>query len=240
METSNIKSTCIEIIFSSNGFSLNGVLHLPAASNPPVVIGSHGLLADKNSPKQMALAEKCNALGIAYFRFDYRGCGDSQGDSINDTSLETRCEDLLNAIRCIRSRHETGNQMGLFGSSFGGTVSMATAVKIRIDSLVTFAAPVRSRELSASHDMPRHLSKGSLQFDISPHLSSIGNILVIHGELDTVVPLSHAHEIYHSVREPKKMIIQKNGDHPMSHAKHQKQFANQAARWFKQGFFGSR
>jgi len=33
------------ITFSSNGFTLKGTLHLPAAEHPPVVVGSHGLFS---------------------------------------------------------------------------------------------------------------------------------------------------------------------------------------------------
>ena len=68
------------ISFNSDSLKLKGVLHLPDDGQPPVVIGSHGLYSSGSSPKQIALAEQCNRLGIAYFRFDHRGCGSSQGE----------------------------------------------------------------------------------------------------------------------------------------------------------------
>lgn len=77
-----------DIQFAADGFRLKGTLHLPAADNPPVVIGCHGLLSDRSSPKQIALAEACNALGLAFFRFDHRGCGESTGRLEAVTSLE--------------------------------------------------------------------------------------------------------------------------------------------------------
>lgn len=206
---------------------------MPEITSPPVIIGSHGLLADKNSPKQIALANKCNELGMAYFRFDYRGFGDTQGNYLKDTPLEARCEDLMNAVKTIQARNDMGNRLGLFGSSFGGTVSIATASRIHIDSLVTFAAPVRSRELNAAIDTPHNVSEMKLQFDISDNLSSISNILIIHGEKDDVVPLFHAYEIYETVIQPKNLIVQDNGDHPMSNESHQKEFLIQASSWFK-------
>jgi alpha/beta superfamily hydrolase len=239
MKTSNSKSRCIEISFNSGGFSLNGILHLPVKTNPSVIIGSHGLLADKHSPKQIALSDKCNELGMAYFRFDYRGCGESQGNYLIDMSLEARCDDLINAVKIIQARNDIGNRLGLFGSSFGGTVSIATASKIHIDSLVTFAAPVRSRELSAPDDVSHNRSDMKLQFDISENLPSISNILIIHGEKDNVVPLSHAHEIYQAVSHPKNIIIQANGDHPMSDESHQKEFIIEATNWFKSTLLGT-
>ena len=77
MLKSETNSICKKITFSSNGFLLSGALHLPTTDLPPVVIGSHGLLSNSSSPKQIQLARKCNEYGIAFFRFDHRGCGQS-------------------------------------------------------------------------------------------------------------------------------------------------------------------
>ncbi|UCE56128.1 MAG: alpha/beta hydrolase, partial [Desulfobacterales bacterium] len=71
------------------------------------------------------------------------------------------------------------------------------------------------------------------QFDITEKLSKISNILIFHGEADTVVPVSHAHEIFKRVGEPKRLIIQKCGDHRMSNINHQESFIHEASLWFK-------
>jgi alpha-beta hydrolase superfamily lysophospholipase len=113
------------ITFSSNGFTLKGTLHLPDAEHPPVVIGSHGLFSSGSSPKQIALAKRCNACGIAFFRFDHRGCGQSQGIFQEVTTLEARCNDMISAIKTIQNRNDTGNRIGLFGSSMGGAVCLS-------------------------------------------------------------------------------------------------------------------
>ena len=225
---------------------MKGILHLPARKHPPIVIGSHGLLADKNSPKQIALAHKCNEFGIAFFRFDYRGCGESQGNYSKDTSFEARCEDLMNAVKTLQARNDIGDQIGLFGSSLGGAVSIATAGTVHIDSMVTFAAPIRNRELSESVEKSGNQSTASnnthgikLHFDISNNLSSISHILIIHGENDVVVPLSHARQIYNSVNKPKRLIIQEKGDHAMSNETHQKDFIIQASQWLKTGLISN-
>jgi hypothetical protein len=74
-----MKSICKKISFLSDNFLLRGILHIPAVEKGPVIIGSHGLLSSGNSPKQIALARRCNDFGIAFFRFDHRGCGKSKG-----------------------------------------------------------------------------------------------------------------------------------------------------------------
>ncbi|MGD8292198.1 MAG: alpha/beta hydrolase [Desulfobacterales bacterium] len=230
------------ISFRSDGFKLNGILHLPRVPRPPVVIGSHGLHSSSNSPKQIALARYCNRLGIGYFRFDHRGCGASEGNFEAITSLDARSKDLSDAAAIIRRSEDTGSQIGLFGSSMGGTVCLNVANDLSVDVLVTFAAPICSRieqkqsPENAITDIPKiFLDYRKRAFDISEKLSNIGNILIFHGDADTVVPISHAEEIYKWASQPKKMIKQILGDHPMSNPAHQKVFVREASQWFKKG-----
>ncbi len=235
------KSIIQDISFFSDGFKLKGSLHLPSADRPPVVIGSHGLYSSSSSPKQIALADQCNRFGIAYFRFDHRGCGSSEGKFEQVTSLEARCRDLVDAVTVITGTSDTGDRFGLFGSSMGGTVCLSVAGELGADTLVTFAAPIRSRILKnglpmfENSDTPGiFLDTQKRRFDITDKLPGICNILVFHGEADDVVPVSHAEEIYSLVKQPKKLIKQKQGDHPMSNAAHQKSFIREASLWFKQ------
>jgi alpha-beta hydrolase superfamily lysophospholipase len=236
------KSIIEDISFLSDGFKLKGYLHLPSTDRPPVVIGSHGLYSSSSSPKQIALADQCNRFGIAYFRFDHRGCGNSEGKFEEVTSLEARCRDLADAVAVITGRSDTGDRFGLFGSSMGGAVCLSVASELGADTLVTFAAPIRSRilenelPLSENSDTPGiFLDTQKRRFDISDRLPVICNILVFHGEADDVVPVSHAEEIYSFVKPPKKLIKQKQGDHPMSNEAHQKTFIKEASLWFHQG-----
>jgi dienelactone hydrolase len=230
-----------DIQFTADGFQLKGTLHLPAADNPPVVIGCHGLLSDRSSPKQIALAEACNALGLAFFRFDHRGCGESAGLLEAVTSLEGRASDLLHAIRMLESRPGLGKQIGLFGSSMGGAVCLRVASEREIAAVVTFAAPVRSLPLKrlsrpdASPERSRIASVLREAFELGGTLGRVRNILVVHGEADDVVPLTHAHEIVDQAGEPKRLLVQKGGDHIMSAATHQTKFIREASLWLSNG-----
>lgn len=235
-----------DISFESDGFLLKGKLHLPAAHRPPVVIGSHGLYSSKDSPKQIALARSCNRLGMAYFRFDHRGCGSSQGEFAKVTSLASRCRDLINAVEVIRKHGETGRPIGLFGSSMGGTVSLTVADELGAAAIVTFAAPICSQlHMGQLAHSTGHNTEGiffdsrKLAFDISQKLSKIKNILIIHGDADKTVMLSHAREIYRLASEPKKLIVQQYGDHRMSNINHQNEFLREASNWFKSLLFGA-
>ena len=232
------KSIQHEISFTCDDLKLTGVLHLPGDRQPPVVIGSHGLFSSRSSPKQIALAEECNRLGMAYFRFNHRGCGSSEGEFDHVTSLKARCKDLVAAAETISGRIDTGPRLGLFGSSMGGTVCLSASEQLAADAMVTFAAPIRSDLTGSPSEMSRSeivFDAARRQFDITEGLSAINNILIFHGEADDVVPLSHAREIYSLAGQPKKIIIQQQGDHPMSNPIHQKEFVREASAWFQHG-----
>ncbi len=225
-----------EIHFTSDDLALKGFLHLPGTGRPPVIIGCHGLFSSAGSPKQIALAAECNRLGMAYFRFDHRGCGSSQGDFDRVTSLEARCRDLIAAAVAINSRPETGKRLGLFGSSMGGTVCLNTAGQLDPGAMVTFAAPIRSNLRGSQLETSRSeivFDAARRQFDITEQLSALSNILIFHGDADDVVPVSHAGEIHSLAGQPKKLIVQQQGDHPMSNPTHQKEFVEKATSWFE-------
>lgn len=229
-----------ELSFSADGFALRATLHLPAAHQPPVVIGCHGLLSDRRSPKQIALAEACTAQGMAFLRLDHRGCGESTGRLEEVTSLAARASDVRHALRLLESRPDLGARFGLFGSSMGGAVCLEVASGRPVEALVTFAAPVRSLPLKqgepgavggADHDQMGSILKED--FDLGAKLGQVGRILVVHGEADLIVPPSHAREIFAGAQEPKRLIIQPGGDHLMSDTRHQSDFMREAAQWFR-------
>jgi len=214
------------VTFTSDGYRLTGTLHLPESTPSPMVIGCHGLMADRNSPKQVGLAQACTRRGIGYFRFDHRGCGDSQGEFDQVTSLKGRREDLFDAIRFLHSTNLCNGDIGLFGSSMGGAVCLSIHNAVKMTAMVTFAAPLHSR-LPHAGDHPQNMS-----FDITKEIQDVRNILIFHGEQDEVVLLSHAMTLYAHASDPKELIIQSNGDHRMSNPKHQEVFIRESVEWF--------
>jgi alpha-beta hydrolase superfamily lysophospholipase len=224
------------IHFEADGFRLTGTLHLPENHTPPVMIGCHGLEANRHSPKQIELARACNNAQMAYFRFDHRGCGDSQGDFARVTRLDARCADLHQAMKTLDRRDDLGPVIGLFGSSFGGAVVLKTASEKPVPALITFAAPVESRTLHKAGIDDGHLPAAleqALAFDITHCLENISNILVVHGREDTIVPVEHADIIYRHAKAPKDLILQDGGDHCMSDPVHQRQFTKRAVQWIE-------
>ncbi|MBU1170160.1 MAG: alpha/beta hydrolase [Proteobacteria bacterium] len=234
----------INISFDSEGFRLNGVLHLPAHKTPPVVVGSHGLASNGDSPKQIDLAKACNRMGIAYFRFHHRGCGSSEGYFPEVTSLENRKRDLIDAVNAILSRGDTSDRLALFGSSMGGTTCIFASDDVTALGYVLVAAPIYGKSLTKApernEDEPQldeAFYRRFLAFDVSAHLTRLKNILIFHGDTDDIVPVESGKIIYQQAKNPKKLIIQKNGDHRISDPVHQKEFIREASMWFKNCLF---
>jgi len=237
-----MENTELSLTFLSGNFRLKGTLHLPCAEKPPVVIGSHGLFSNAASAKQIALAEECGRHGIAFFRFDHRGCGESQGNFKDVTSLANRCEDIIAAVKAILDRDDVGSRIGLFGSSFGGAVCLSAAKELNALATVTVAAPIAldpSSEVieiikQTNPDAEQLIGDGKkLTFDISDNVREVSNLLLFHGDEDKVVPPSHALEIYRLAKMPKHLIMFSGGDHSISHPDHQKRFITEASLWFK-------
>jgi alpha-beta hydrolase superfamily lysophospholipase len=228
-----------KLSFIGDGLRIEAVLHRPPAANPPVVIGSHGLFSSGDSPKQIALAEALNAMGIAFLRLDHRGCGQSEGRFETVTTLEGRVRDLIEAVRVLEDELGFAFPLGLFGSSLGGTTCLAAAPVLRPARMVTLAAPIDSRSLQAaacrkpSTDQPSMFVTEALQFDLAGKLDGVHDLLVIHGEDDEVVPVAHARQIHAASRAPKQLIINPGGDHRITDPDHQRAFIAACRRWFQ-------
>lgn len=233
----------ISIHFTSDGMRLHGTLHLPEIEKPPVIIGSHGFFSTGDSLKQIDLARRCTANGMAFFRFDHRGCGSSEGKFAEVTTFEGRCRDLAAAIDLIMARPDTGDQIALFGSSFGGAIVLATAAERKVQAVVTVAAPIcletiRPPDIDNPDESRRleGIDKNRLLFDVTDRLGRVRNLLIFHGDQDAVVPFSNALAIHERACRPKSLIRHENGDHPMSDPAHQQDFLKRSVDWYRKGF----
>ena len=230
-------SNAAAVTFQSGGYLLSGFLHLPNVRRPPVVIGSHGLFGAADSAKQTALADACLESGMGYLRFDHRGCGNSEGDFEKVTTLDGRVQDQVAAVNMISNRPDTGDQVGYFGSSFGGTVCIRAFALTPPAAVVLCAAPVRSSDIdparAAATDGPAAaLRPEGLTFDVASEAAALQEVLVFHGNADEVVPYQHAGEIYNAAVGPKKMVTLPGGDHRMTDTDHQKLFVTETVHWF--------
>ena len=72
-----------KITFKSGDLTLSGALHTPNGKQKkglPCVIVLHGFGSNKESGNVRGPCKMLNDWGYATFRFDMRGCGESEGD----------------------------------------------------------------------------------------------------------------------------------------------------------------
>ena len=92
-----------DIFFYSNRIKLPGKINIPDhkddMANFPVAILSHGYGASKDEFGDfLILSDILNDIGIATFRFDYRGCGYSDYQLGRMLCKDEWKEDMKNAI----------------------------------------------------------------------------------------------------------------------------------------------
>ncbi|MFC0335074.1 alpha/beta hydrolase family protein [Paenibacillus sepulcri] len=186
-----------------------------AADKFPLIIICHGFIGNRMGTDRLFVeaAERLTNNGYLVLRFDYGGCGESTGDygsgGLEDMIEQTRtvidygyCLDLVDPDRII-----------LLGHSLGGAVAVLTAARDpRVKSLVLWAGvahpfmdirnivgtrTIEEIELSGKSDymhyeLTKHFTDSLAQFQPLTELRSFnGDVLVVHGTADEVVPVDY-------------------------------------------------
>ena len=117
--------------FRSDGLSLSGILRLPDGLRPgerrPAFIVLHGFGSNKKAGNVLKPVQMLSELGYATFRFDMRGCGESEGERGRLICTE-QVSDTRAALSVVASQPEVeADRIGLLGSSFGAAVAVYTA-----------------------------------------------------------------------------------------------------------------
>ena len=128
------------VTFSSDGLQLAGVLHVPGGTargeRRPAVVMMHGFGANKSGGPEWV----CNQLeswGYVALRFDYRGCGESEGERGRVIATE-EVADARNAVTYMASLASVDpGRVALCGSSLGAGVAVqAAAVDRRVAAVI--------------------------------------------------------------------------------------------------------
>ncbi len=221
------------------GQALAGVLHAPQGW-PAVacVVLCHGLLSSMESPKFKALAEALARAGVAAVRFDFRGCGKSAG-TLSQSTVSGRLEDLRAVTHFLSENLGYTRIPGLMGSSMGGFVALLYAGRqANVPALTVWAAPFAPLELGGLKTHPENARLGPTFFqDLGFHdLLSMGerinHLLVIHGEKDELIPVSHALRIYELALPPKQLHIIPGADHRFTEPAHRQDATHKTVKWF--------
>ena len=236
---------------NSRGQKLCGILSVPEFSRS-VVVMCHGFGSNKDATSSRLLAEELNKNGISTFRFDFSGRGESEG-SIEETTISDAIDDLKGAVNFV---YEMFDKLFLYGSSFGGAVSLGYAAKDSRIILLALKSPVssyvdkREKELG-EEGIKRWKEQGFMEYQTGDKIYKLPYkfyedavkynylfydhikipVLIVHGNKDEEVPVSQSLELAKHLKNPKLEIV-KGADHKYTTKSHFDKSIKIISGWF--------
>ena len=212
--------------------------HLTPGSGPTVVF-LPGYASDMQGTKAIAVEQWAKDNGRACLRFDYAGCGESEGE-FEDQTLATWRDDALRMIDTL-----IDGPVILVGSSMGGWIMLLVALARpdRVAAMVGIApAPDFTDWGYTEPEKATLLAQGRLeqpsQYGPEPTVttralweSGEANLLmtgpietdipvrILHGQHDPDVPWQHSLRLAEQLRSADvQLVLIKDGDHRLSRA----------------------
>jgi fermentation-respiration switch protein FrsA (DUF1100 family) len=227
------------LAISGDSGRLAAVLHLPE-SRPepwPCVVTLHGLMSSKDSEKYLLVGEEFSGRGVAVCRFDFRGCGESQG-VVTETTVAQRVADARTVVRAMRQHPALTGRVALLGSSLGAYVALFVASEdFRIKAVAAWATPADLQDFAANPETVRDYDLGDPfieELKTQRYLRApvgVRYCLLVHGDQDDLVPVSHAHRVYASALSPRQLEIIPGGNHQLTDPAHRQQAVRVSLEW---------
>ena len=220
-----------------HGHAIAAILSTPDGPTTQLAVLCHGFLSGKNSTTNRTLTRLLNERGLATFRFDFFGQGNSDGPFENiTTSLALHQAEA--ALDLVAARGYA--RIGLVGSSFGGLVAILTAAQRRDIVCLALKCPVVdfAEELrvtlgpeelvrwQATDTIPNIMGgpdRIRLRYDFyedcfrqiayGPAERITVPTLVVQGEKDECVPLHQSRRLYHALKGLKRLDLLPDADH---------------------------
>lgn len=205
--------------------------------DPPTIVFLPGYASDMEGAKALALDAFAGRSGLAMLRLDYSGTG-SSGGRFEDGTLRTWLEEALSLVDRL-----TEGPLIVVGSSMGGWIALHLALlrAERVEALVGIAAAPDFTEWGFSAAQKAELeARGRIEepnpYGPEPFVTTRGfwqsgqelrlleqeiaidcPVRLIHGELDTDVPLDVAFTTMRRLRSADVQLrVLKGGGHRLS------------------------
>ena len=253
------------IVIHANQLNLSGVLHLPAGADQrkvPLIVFVHGFIGSKVGEHRLFVkaARYFTDKGYAVFRFDFSGCGESDGDyaDVTVTKQLSEVQAVLNVVSKLPQVDP--NNIILIGHSLGGAVASLTAAKDRRVRQLILWSPVgqpyeditkiigaHAVETAARHrvvDIQGFYVSQTFLTDLKNHhpfkaiRSYSGAALIIHAQEDKDIPKEHAAR--YSVALQQRPISEqvdthyiKDADHTFSSYLFEHELFEESAEWLE-------
>lgn len=238
-----------------HGHRSAGILTAPKAKTDRAVLLCHGFLSNKNSTTNKTLTRALTEQGIATFRFDFFGQGESDGPFENIT-VTIALGQTLAALDWLAAKGY--KRIGLVGSSFGGLVAILAAAKkpglacLGLKCPVADFAEVLRLEFGEAgmehwkthHEIPdvtggpkpvrlRYaLYENCLKYDGYEEAAMIKiPTLIVQGEKDELVPLHQSSRLMGALQGKRQLEIIRGADHGFSKGEDFKKMAALLTDW---------
>ena len=181
-------------------------LHLEASDSPNgvTVLFSHGNGEDLGYASEFLKAY--HALGCSVFSYDYPGYGQSSGNPTEQGCYQAAFAAYEHLVRKVGVPAE---RVILHGRSLGGGPSCEVASKMKVGGLVLESSFITAFRVMTQIPL--------VPFDKFRNIDKLDNVscpsLVIHGELDEVVPFTHGEKLFDALSEPKTFLSYPQAGH---------------------------
>ncbi|MFH0713756.1 MAG: alpha/beta fold hydrolase [Candidatus Micrarchaeota archaeon] len=225
-------------IINKQGEKLTGIETLPEnlKGKAPAVILVHGFAAGKDEYGMFtSLIKPLSELGIATYRFDFSGVGESEGD-FRETTLTKLSGELEKILEFVKTQPNVDiKRIAIIAQSLGTCVTLA--LQPRVKCIVLIGSVGRPKETLVSlfglghkpqGESFRTLTNGKVvylnpsfwkDFDNYNLLTNVGKlncpVLFVHGGADDRVPLTEMELLFASAKEPKEKTIILGNNHNM-------------------------
>tara|TARA_R100001143_G_scaffold63450_1_gene70553 strand:- start:19200 stop:19961 length:762 start_codon:yes stop_codon:yes gene_type:complete len=243
---------------NSDGYKLSARLDEPdSGSERQSVLFAHCFTCGKNLKAAGNISRALTERGIAVFRFDFTGLGESEGD-FADSTFSSDVGDLIIAAK--KMKELTKPPSILIGHSLGGTAVLQAARQIEsAKAVVTIGAPCSpdhvihhfkdkieqiEKEGEAIVQLAGRPFKVKKKFiddlkeqKMTETIRSLDRALMIfHSPVDTTVDISNAAHIYKTARHPKSFISLDDADHLLTSEKDSNYVGEVTAAWASRYF----
>ncbi len=226
---------------NARGVELTGILNAPEKGDPiSYALFAHCFTCSKNLKAIAYISRSLADSGIAVFRFDFTGIGESKGD-FSETNFSSNVEDLVAAAEFLQDKFSAPRL--LIGHSLGGAAILQSASRIpSVNAVCTIAAP---SNLDHLEDLllsdPSEIEKNGIvrvtiggqvfnikkQFfddlndhSLDPTIRDLNKaLLIFHSPFDKTVNVEHAAHIFQLARHPKSFISLDQADHLLTNEK---------------------
>jgi putative redox protein len=235
------------------GQRLAARMDLPDDKQPVAfALFAHCFTCSKNIKAAAHISRALTADGIAVFRFDFTGLGESEGD-FGDTSFSSNVDDLVMAAKFMADTYE-GPKI-LIGHSLGGAAVLQAAARIPSSvAVITIAAPADPNHVTLALGDSKEIieRRGEANVDLAGRTFKIKKqflddlesvrmqqtiqnlkraLLIFHAPTDGVVGIDNAARIFKTARHPKSFISLDKADHLLMNPEDSRYVGSLIAAW---------